>query len=120
MFHSMPPQTTGSIHCSRNLACTHSSILSEEGAYINEMEEKPNLDEELFRLRESTKCALQQSWDEVESLQQQCAAHLELTSQPEEQLMNLKKRKSYGVHVAWQRKENWQKIRIYQDQKMTS
>jgi len=65
---------------------------SEDAAMCaNAVEEKLNLEEELFRLRESTKAALQQSWDEVETLQQQCVVHLQFTSELEEQLMEARK-----------------------------
>jgi len=62
---------------------------SDDATDAKGLEEKFNLDEELFRLRESTKAALQQSWDEVESLQQQCADHLQFTSQLEAQLIEV-------------------------------
>lgn len=54
-----------------------------------------SLEAELIRLRESTKDALQQAWEEVETLQQQCAAHLEITTQLESDFVETKKREEY-------------------------
>ncbi len=54
-----------------------------------------SLEAELIRLRESTKDALQQAWEEVETLQQQCTAHLEITTQMETDLMETKRREEY-------------------------
>ena len=54
-----------------------------------------SLEAELIRLRESTKDALQQAWEEVETLQQQCAAHLEITTQLESDFMDTKKKEEY-------------------------
>lgn len=53
------------------------------------------LEAELIRLRESTKDALQQAWEEVETLQQQCAAHLEITTQLESDFLETKKKEEY-------------------------
>ena len=54
-----------------------------------------SLEGELVRLRESTKDALQQAWEEVETLQQQCAAHLEITTQLESDFIETKKKEEY-------------------------
>jgi cell division protein FtsL len=54
-----------------------------------------SLEGELVRLRESTKDALQQAWEEVETLQQQCAAHLEITTQLESDFVETKKKEEY-------------------------
>ena len=54
-----------------------------------------SLEAELIRLRESTKDALQQSWEEVESLQQQCAAHLEITNQLENDVIEARRKQEY-------------------------
>lgn len=78
--------------CSRR-QCINSTISAfDDATDANGIEEKLNLEEELFRLRESTRAALQQSWDEVESLQQQCADHLHFTSQLESQLIDVNER----------------------------
>ena len=58
-----------------------------------------SLEGELVRLRESTKDALQQAWEEVETLQQQCAAHLEITTQLESDFVETKKKEEYW-HLA--------------------
>jgi hypothetical protein len=47
-------------------------------SYIITVKTVQALEAELIRLRESTKDALKQSWEEVETLQQQCAAHLDI------------------------------------------
>jgi len=54
-----------------------------------------SLEAELIRLRESTKDALQQSWDEVETLQQQCAAHLDITAQLENEIVEARRKEEY-------------------------
>lgn len=54
-----------------------------------------SLEAELIRLRESTKDALQQAWEEVETLQQQCTAHLEITAQLEQDLLETKRKEEY-------------------------
>lgn len=54
-----------------------------------------SLEAELVKLRESTKDALTKAWEEVESLQQQCASHLEITSQLEADFMETKKKEQY-------------------------
>jgi len=54
-----------------------------------------SLEAELIRLRESTKDALQQSWEEVETLQQQCAAHLDVTSQLENDIVEARRKEEY-------------------------
>lgn len=54
-----------------------------------------SLEAELIRLRESTKDALQQSWEEVESLQQQCSAHLDITTQLENDVIEARRKQEY-------------------------
>jgi uncharacterized coiled-coil protein SlyX len=54
-----------------------------------------SLEGELVRLRESTKDALQQAWEEVETLQAQCTAHLEITTQLESDFVETKKKEEY-------------------------
>lgn len=54
-----------------------------------------SLEAELIRLRESTKDALQQSWEEVETLQQQCAAHLDITTQLENDVIEARRKEEY-------------------------
>lgn len=54
-----------------------------------------SLEAELVRLRESTKDALQQSWEEVESLQQQCSAHLDITTQLENDVIEARRKQEY-------------------------
>ena len=54
-----------------------------------------SLEAELIRLRESTKDALQQSWEEVETLQQQCAAHLDVTNQLEHDVVEARRKEEY-------------------------
>lgn len=49
----------------------------------------------MIRLRESTKDALQQSWEEVETLQQQCAAHLDVTNQLENDVVEARRKEEY-------------------------
>jgi len=53
------------------------------------------LEDELVKLRDSTKDALQQAWEEVEVLQQQCASHLDITTQLEADFMETKKKENY-------------------------
>jgi len=55
------------------------------------------LNEELVRLRESTRKALQQSWDEVELLRQQCSTSNEVIAQHDKALIEMRKEK-----------DNWQ------------
>lgn len=54
-----------------------------------------SLEAELIRLRESTKDALQQSWEEVEALQGQCAAHLDITNQLENDIVEARRKEEY-------------------------
>ncbi len=54
-----------------------------------------SLEAELIRLRESTKDALQQSWEEVEMLQQQCSAHLDITTQLENDVIEARRKQEY-------------------------
>ena len=54
-----------------------------------------SLEAELIRLRESTKDALQQSWEEVETLQQQCAAHLDIANQLEAGVIEARRKEEY-------------------------
>ena len=51
-----------------------------------------SLEAELIRLRESTKEALQQSWDEVENLQEQCSTHAEIITELENDVVESKKK----------------------------
>jgi len=82
----------------------HSSSTSPahfKNSFANEMVDMESvktihsLEAELIRLRESTKDALQQAWEEVEILQQQCTAHLEIITQTETDLMETKRREEY-------------------------
>jgi len=50
------------------------------------------LEDELFRLRESTKAALKVSWDEVELLQQQCSTHVAVTNSLAMELDEMRKK----------------------------
>jgi len=86
MFRS--PSNASNPYSSRKPICS-TTITSRNTTDASGIEEKLNLEEELFRLRISTKAALQKSWDEVESLQQQCTAHLQLISQLEAQLIEV-------------------------------
>lgn len=51
------------------------------------------LNEELVRLRESTRKALQQSWDEVELLRQQCSVSNEVIAQNDKVLIEMRNEK---------------------------
>ena len=65
---------------------------------INECSEKDYilmLENELQRLRESTKQALHQSWDEVELLQEELSEHLELSAQVEADLVKSRENEEY-------------------------
>jgi len=55
------------------------------------------LKEELIRLRKSTRNALQQSWDEVETLQKQCAINTEVIAQHDTVIEEMQKKEK-----AWQ------------------
>lgn len=52
---------------------------------------------ELTRLRKSTRKALQESWDEVDSLEQQCAIYTKIIAQHDEELANMQEKEK-----AWQ------------------
>lgn len=54
-----------------------------------------SLEAELIRLRESTKDALEQSWEEVEALQVQCAAHIDISNQLENDIIEAKRKEEY-------------------------
>jgi len=72
-----------------------SSLFPGESATIESVRTVHCLEAELVKLRESTKDALQQAWEEVEILQQQCASHLEMTTQLEADFMKTKKKEHY-------------------------
>jgi len=56
------------------------------------------LKEELIRLRKSTRSALQQSWDEVETLQKQCAINTEVIAEHDTVIADMKKKeKSWQI-----------------------
>lgn len=78
-------------YSSRKSTCSTPIAHEDATTSTNAVEEQFNLVGELFRLRESTKAALQQYWDEAEILQQQCVAHLQFTSELKEQLMEAQK-----------------------------
>ncbi len=54
-----------------------------------------SLEAELIRLRESTKDALEQSWEEVEALQAQCTAHIDIANQLENDIIEAKRKEEY-------------------------
>lgn len=66
--------------------------LSGDTIHLNELieKDKQELAEELVWLREATKDALQKSWNEVESLQRQCARHVEVKARLDAQLTDSK------------------------------
>jgi len=71
------------------------SLFPGESATIESVRTVHCLEAELVKLRESTKDALQQAWEEVEMLQQQCSSHLEITTQLEADFMETKKKEVY-------------------------
>lgn len=95
-----PPTVVGDLFLLRNSTtstCTTSySSVSEDTTSFSGMQEKDvrNLEEELFRLRESTKAALQQSWNEVESLQRECSTNAEITAQLEGDLIDIREKET--------------------------
>lgn len=54
-----------------------------------------SLEAELIRLRESTKEALQQSWDEVEELQKRCSTHAKIIAELENDVVESKKKEEF-------------------------
>lgn len=54
-----------------------------------------SLEAELIRLRESTKEALQQSWEEVEELQERCSTHSKIITELENDVVESKKKEDF-------------------------
>ena len=54
-----------------------------------------SLEAELIRLRESTKEALKQSWDEVEELQKRCSTHAKMITELENDVIESKKKEEF-------------------------
>lgn len=89
------PEVEKSCSCRKS---TYSTSIASEDATIctNVVEEKSNLEGELFRLRESTRTVLRQSWNEAKMLQKRCAVHLQFTSELEQQLTEAKNNENSG------------------------
>jgi len=76
------------INIPSNPECVSCFSVNEDTTYLNGMLEKDKreLAEELLWLRETSKAALQESWNEVEDLRCQCAEYAEVETRLNEQL----------------------------------
>jgi cell division protein FtsL len=92
---SPPQRAVSDLSASTHHTLHSTSLFPGESATIESVRTVHCLEAELVKLRESTKDALQQAWEEVEMLQQQCASHLEITTQLEADFMETKKKEVY-------------------------